>query len=137
MTMINNGTFKNGRKKISAVIFQVLDEVGPRTSVEEIRNRASIIMGLPVKVATVHKIRTDWKRVNKVEVNCSTYKGQPARNMVAVSDVRTKDYRKVKDFCISVKTAPYNIVSLLDHNWASIEHLRKAVEDFQEWQLQL
>lgn len=89
---------------VKDAVFAACEEVGPRSSVAELLEVAQGICHQHVRYVTAAMYRSQWRRQHGIEANCSTYEGQPRRNMLNDHKVsltqckRLANYLKQHDF---------------------------------------
>ena len=67
---------------IREAVYQACEELDVHSSMNELVKAASIIYGHPLNKGTVQIYRCNYRKANKLNVDCRTYKGQPRRNML-------------------------------------------------------
>lgn len=123
-------------------VFAACEELGTRTSVQEVMDRANqLYVGeVSYQMAVIHRL-TYRKEHGESHINCSTYDGQPRRNML--NDARTDlpQVKRLRYFLVANPTVtPDKVLALIGATndptrFHSLDQLEIAFKELAELQL--
>ena len=116
---------------IREAVFQACDELGTRTSTNELYHRAAIIYGATFAKASAAIYRCHYRKAKRIKGDNRTYKGQPRRNMLNDNTATLAQVKRIKHILSLRRVLPESILNLLG-DFHSVEQLRNAVNDLIE-----
>ena len=120
---------------VREAVFQVCDELGTRTSVEEIYRKAMLLCGYKMAKGTVQIYRCHYRKEKRIDTDCRTYRSQPRRNMLNDNLATLPQVKRIKHVLGLKRVFPESLLNLLGtgkDSFHSVEQLRNAVNDLIE-----
>ena len=81
-----------------AAVWDALDELGDKTSMPVLIERASQIYGSDLSYHSVCGWRKQYRQAKDLSTDCRTYGGQPRRNMLSDTKITAQQKTRIKTF---------------------------------------
>jgi len=121
---------------IRQAVYQACEELGQRTSIDELHRRAMLLYGYTFPRGTAQVYRSTYRKVKKIKnVDCRTYDGQPRRNMLNDDVATLPQVKRIKHVLGLKRVLPESLLNLLGDgkdSFHSVQQLRNAVNDLIE-----
>jgi hypothetical protein len=112
-------------------VYAAIEEIGDRTKMEVLLNRASMLYGSAISYTACCSYRSQWRKENEIEgADCRTYEGQPRRNMRNDHAVSLQQVKRLATFlgkCPAL--ALKQLIGDGAHAFHSCEQLRNALDE--------
>lgn len=112
-------------------VFEALQQIGERTSLDELAEKASEIYGGPVGISACCVFRGEWRKRIGSSTDCRTYEGQPERNMLK-GQIDSQQGTALINFVKKTNVSLKNLEALLSA-FNGLDQLRETAKQLEQF----